>query len=169
MKLFNLALFDAAGSLDFRLCDRNRGDHRICRSAVDGAFDEQARQTIKVPALPLDEVLAPNVLEGAGPVGAKIVAQGAETHVVAGGHRVLARAAAAVIEIYPFGIDRLQGDLASLLKFCAGQFHWAAFNEGEDQSIPPWQPVGDITTAIAHRHEAAKRDASQYFHLFLKR
>jgi|FEC22Drversion2_1045045.scaffolds.fasta_scaffold01715_2 FkbM family methyltransferase len=169
VELFNLALFDLAGSLDFRLCDHNRGDHRICRSAADGAFGEQPCHTIKVPALPLDDVLAPDMLDGAGPIAVKIVTQGAETHVVAGGRRVLARAAAAIIEIYPYGIESLQGDLAGLLAFCDEQFRWAALNEGEDQSIPGWQPVGDIVGAIGPGYETAKRDSSQYFHLFLKR
>jgi len=114
-------------------------------------------------------VLAPGTLDGTGPIAVKIVTQGAETHVVAGGRSVLARAAAAVIEIYPYGIENLQGDLAGLLAFCDEQFRWAALNEGEDQSIPGWQPVADIIGAIGPCYETAKRDSSQYFHLFLKR
>jgi FkbM family methyltransferase len=169
VELFELALFDSAGSFEFRRSDRNKGDHHLSRDGANAPPGEREAPVIRVPTARLDDVLSPYLADGAGPLAAKIVAQGAETQIVAGGERVLSGAGAVLIEIYPYGIERLQGDLMRLLGFCSRHFSRAVLNTGEHDDVLTWMPVDDITTQLRDRYEAATRLPGEYFHLFLKK
>jgi FkbM family methyltransferase len=168
VQLFNLALFDSAGSLDFQLSGSNKGDHRLCRDRADGALGERQWPVIQVPTARLDDVLLP-CLDDAGSIAAKIVVQGAEAQIVAGGRDVLSCAGAMLVEVYPYGIERLRGDFEALLRFCAVHFTWGALNEGEHDSVLTWMPVQDVADHLRERYRQSSAKASEYFHLFLRK
>jgi FkbM family methyltransferase len=84
VQLFELALFDSVGNFDFRRSDRNKGDHHLSPDGSDAAPSENEAPVIRVPTARLDDVLSPYLADGAGPLAAKIVAQGAETQIVVG-------------------------------------------------------------------------------------
>ncbi len=169
VRLFDLAMFDSAGSLDFQLSDFNKGDHRLCRDQARGAVGEQRRQVIRVQTARLDDVLLPYLGDDEGQVAAKIVAQGAEAHIVAGGPFVLSRAGALLIEVYPYGIERLQGDIAALLCFCARHFTAGVLNSGERDDILDWKPVPVVADQLRDKYQKASGNQREYFHLFLIR
>jgi FkbM family methyltransferase len=169
VQLFNLALFDSAGILDFQLSSSNKGDHRLCRDQADGALGERRWPVIRVPTVRLDDVLPPYLGDDAGPIAAKLVVQGAEAHIVAGGRAVLSRAGALLVEVYPYGIERLQGDLADLLRFSEAHFNHGVLNTGEDDDVLTWVPVPNVVDQLRSHYPKAAEDASAYFHLFLRR
>jgi FkbM family methyltransferase len=165
--LFKLALFDSAGRLDFRRSVRDKGDHHLSRG--EEPADREAPSLIRVPTARLDDVLSPHLVERGAPLAAKIVAQGAETQIVAGGTGVLARAGALMIEVFPQGIERLQGDFRGLLRFCSDNFAWAALNTGEHDGICTWMRVDDIVPRLRDRYDAALGHSAVYHHLFLRK
>jgi FkbM family methyltransferase len=169
VQLFNLALFDSTGSLDFHLSVSNKGDHRLCRDPATGALGEQQWPVIRVPTARLDDVLPLYRSDDGGPLAAKIVAQGAEAQIVAGGHRVLSHAGAMVVEVYPYGIERLRGDFAGLLRFCTVHFTWGALTMGEHHSVLAWMPVQAVSKQLRDQYQRASGNAYEYFHLFLKK
>lgn len=169
VQLFNLALFDSAGSLDLQLSTSNKGDHRLLRRQADGMLGERRWPTIRVPTARLDDVLSACLGDDAGPIAAKIVVQGAEAHIVAGGRSVLSRAGAVLVEVYPYGIERLQGDFSALVRFCVDHFALGALNSGEQDNVLTWVPVRDATDQLRSLYGRASESAQQYFHLFLKR
>lgn len=169
VRLFDLALFDAAGILDLQLSESNKGDHRLHRDPADGVPGEQQRQVIRVPTARLDDVLLPCLGDDDAPLAAKIVAQGAETHIVAGGLSVLSRASALVIEVYPYAIERLDGNLSELLCFCTRQFASGALNSCEQDDVLDWRPVSVVANQLRDRYLTASRNECEYFHLFLRR
>jgi hypothetical protein len=70
-----------------------------------------------------------------------------------------------LIEIYPYGIQRLQGDLNRLLRFCSLHFTCGVLNTGEHDEVLTWVPVDGITTQLRD----ATRVPCEYYHLFLKK
>jgi len=169
VRLFELALFDRTGSCEFRRSGRNKGDHHLDPEATEGSSGEWQAAPINVPTARLDDVLLGYLASATGPIGAKIIAQGAETHIVCGGRLALSLAGAMLIEIYPYGIARMHGDLASLLRFCTEHFQFAALNSGEHDDVLAWMPVEAATRQLADRYETAVKIHSSYFHLFLKK
>jgi FkbM family methyltransferase len=102
-----IALSDSDGELALELSGDNLGDHRLrlVEQAPDnGAFGESHRQTIKVKALRLDEVVDGSQLQS--PVLAKIDVQGAELHVLKGSTGILKKIDVIVIEYWPYGLKR---------------------------------------------------------------
>ena len=164
--LFKLALFDSAGRLDLRRSAGNTGDHHRGRGAESA---ERDAPLIRVPTARLDDVLSRHLIDAAAPLAAKIVVEGAETQIVAGGRDVLSRAGALLIEIFPYGIERLHGDLAGLLRFCSDNFAWAALNSGEQDDICTWMRVDDIVARLHDRYAAAVGHPAVYHHLFLRK
>jgi len=169
VQLFNLALFDSTGSLDFQLSVSNKGDHRLCRDPATGALGERQWPVIRVPTARLDDLPPLSRSDDAGPLAVKIVAQGAEAQIVVGGHRVLSHAGAMVVEVYPYAIERLRGDLAALLRFCAVHFTWGALTMGEHHSLLAWMPVQAVADQLRDQYQRASVNAYEYFHLFLKK
>ncbi len=167
--LFELALFDRAGSCEFRRSGRNKGDHHLNPGAAEASSGEWQAAPIHVPTARLDDVLLCHLASATGPIGAKIIAQGAETHIVSGGRSTLSLADAMLIEIYPYGIERMGGDLASLLGFCTEHFRFAALNSGEHDDVLAWMPVEAAARQLADRYGTAMKSDSSYFHLFLKK
>jgi len=127
VRLFNLALLDEDGTVDFELSERNFGDHRV-RSvgrAASEVFREDQRRLIQVPSRRLDGLLTPADLPR--PVVAKIDAQGAEQQIYAGGCGILGSADVLVMEYWPYGIERMGGDTDRLVQAIEKDFRFGCF------------------------------------------
>ena len=110
----NQAVFRVKDVLTFELSDTNWGDHRIRIEGVGGeeAYNQSARQTIRVEAAPLDDLVA---ADATGPIAIKIDIQGAEIAAFQGGPRVLGDAAMMVSEFWPYAISRAGGSAEEFL------------------------------------------------------
>jgi FkbM family methyltransferase len=166
VELFSLALFDRRGRLPLQLSPTNQGDHRV-RVADDGPLGEAGWPVVQIDAERLDDVLAGRELRA--PLAAKIVAQGAEAHIVAGGRRILARVQAMVVEIYPYALRRMQADMDVLLGFMAEHFTGAAIIDGGSAAQPIWRPVDVVVDAIKSCMAPGAAAPSAYFHVFLRK
>jgi FkbM family methyltransferase len=166
VELFSLALFDRRTRLEFQLSPSNKGDHRVRSAAAEGDFAEQAWPVIGVDAERLDQVLRGRPL--AVPLAAKIIAQGAEPHIVAGGAETLGRAEALVIEIYPYALRRMGGDVEALLRFLGRQFREAAMIAGGTATAPVWHPAAAVVDALAELCAKSATSSAEYFHVFLR-
>jgi len=98
------AVSEVSGEVTMELSVDNHGDHRVRLTNTPGSYDEQARGTVSVPSVRLDDELrAQNV---------SLVwmdAQGHEAQVLAGAPNLLASAAPMVIEYWPYGLRRAEG------------------------------------------------------------
>lgn len=165
VQLLNLALFDRAGTLDFELSERNMGDHRVRLAATAGAFEEDQRAVIRVRAQPLDAVIDRSSLKR--PLAAKVIAQGAEAHIVGGGRAILSEAEAMVIEYYPYAMRRLQGDVAGLIDFVGRHFGSAALVAGGTDQPLAWTPPKAVSESMQALAEPDAATPYEYFHIFL--
>ena len=93
------AAWHEAAELEFEIAPANLGDHRVRTGAPDSdsAYGEAARETIAVPARPVDTLIDAGSL--AGPVLVKVDVQGAEGHALAGGAALFGRADIALLGI----------------------------------------------------------------------
>lgn len=122
------------GELNFELSDTNFGDHRVRTgppAAGGDKYGETGRTVIRVPANPLDRILADAPPEFAGPIElAWIDVQGYEAGVLRGGAALFSRGVPAVLEVWPYGLRRAG---TSDEEFCelAGRYwrHYYDFSE----------------------------------------
>lgn len=164
--LFSLALLDRSGRMLLQLSPANKGDHRV-RVAGAGSSIEAGWPVVQVDVERLDDVLAG--CDMPVPIAAKIVAQGSEAHIIAGGRRILAQASALLVEIYPYLLHRTQADMDALLDFMAGHFCHAAMIDGGSRATLAWEPVIDIADAIKAWMAPGVAQPSHYFHVFLRK
>ncbi len=167
VELLNLALFDRPGTLKFELSDRNMGDHRVHLDASKGAFEEDRRLTIMVKAERLDDVVRQRTLNG--PIAAKLIAQGAEAHIIEGGRSVFSAVEALVVEFYPYAMDRLHSDISWMIGFLGSHFASGAIVTGAATIEPAWQPIWMIVKKMRALAEPGAATAEQYFHVFLRK
>ena len=120
------AAWHEAVELEFEIAPANLGDHRVRTDAPDSdsAYGEAARETIAVPARPVDTLIDAGSL--AGPVLVKVDVQGAEGHALAGGAALFGRADIALLEYWPYGLRRLGTDPAALFAAAGRHFGYAA-------------------------------------------
>lgn len=138
------------GHLTLEVATENLGDHRIHPAAPAGEalYGEADRQTIDVPALPLDEVV--NVSLAADPVVIKMDIQGAEPLAFAGGQNLLNRAHLVLTEYWPYGLKRLGADLDNYHATLAGFFsHGALLREGDKAGEVDLQPIDVLIEQLA--------------------
>ncbi|MFQ5773868.1 MAG: FkbM family methyltransferase [Kiloniellaceae bacterium] len=128
--LYNLALFDRDGHLDFELSPDNLGDHRVRANgarAPSGEFGEHQREVIRVKAVTLDALT--DLRDLRGKLVAKMDTQGAEAHVFKGGAKVLSHADVIIFEFWPYGLARLGADLDFLYEFLGKNFRFGSIVE----------------------------------------
>lgn len=170
--LFNLALFDRRTIMTMGLAPRNSGDARIRPDRADGA-GELASRTVTVPAERLDDVLSLDRLQH--PIAAKIVTQGAEGRVLAGGERLLSEADAMVLEFDPALIRQIDQTIDVTTEFLARQFTTAAplrgpdFETGAAHHPLVWRPMAAMIEEMRHmmRHPAAP--GADYYYIYARR
>lgn len=149
LHLFNLALFDRDGEIEFELSLTNFGDHRV-RNRTSGSssvFREQQRTVISVPTQRLDDVVHASDLKH--PVVAKVDTQGAEDHIYRGGRAVLASTDVLIMEFWPYGIERMAGDPRELISNVSQDYSHACFLK--DRGVPApaaFRPIDEIATEM---------------------
>jgi|LNAP01.1.fsa_nt_gb FkbM family methyltransferase len=164
VRLFQLALSDRCGKSKLALSPTNKGDHRLvmgrCASTLRGAIS-----SVSVDVARLDDIVQGFDL----PLAAKLVAQGSEVHILAGGHNTLARAEALVFEFCPYLLAAAQPDWRFLYDFLRHHFVDAALIPGGCRTELSWRPmailVEDMQTLM--RNSMAMPEA--YFHIFVRK
>lgn len=102
-----VALSDQNGPVLFELSNSNFGDHRVrLGTGRTSAFREDTRATITVPALRLDDV---DGLELDRSTLLFMDVQGFEGQVLAGATRLLQTRPPVALELWPYGLDRVEG------------------------------------------------------------
>lgn len=102
-----MALGDATAQATLELAAANLGDHRVrvAGARTDGVFGEQHRATIRVPVARLDDVEVR--------IDRRTLlfmdVQGMEGHVLAGAANALQARPPLVLELWPYGLDRVGG------------------------------------------------------------
>jgi len=167
VQLFRLALFDHAGDLEFRLSPTNKGDHRIHVARQGGDLDDAAWPVIHVEAQRLDDIGIDR--QTVPPLAAKVIAQGSELHILAGGRNTLCRAEVLVLEFYPYLLAREEACWDFFHRFLGDNFADAALCPGERRTEPCWRPVADIIEELRQLMRTAAGRADLYFHVFLRK
>lgn len=169
---FNVALFDQQTTLDMTLAPRNSGDARIRPNAEPD--EEPGCETVRVRAERLDDVLTLDQLPR--PIAAKIVTQGAEGRVIAGGLSVLAEADALMFEFDPALIQDIDCNVTMITSFLARHFTMAARLRGPDSETGRvrdplfWRPIDSVIEAMHDMMErAATAPDPDYYYIYARR
>jgi FkbM family methyltransferase len=165
VRLFQLALSDRCGHLDLRLSPMNKGDHRLTGSR-DKVSDDDAWPVIRVDTKRLDDFVIGQMI--APPLAAKIVAQGSELHIIAGGRDTLCKAEALVVEFHPHLLAQAAPPWDSFYSFLSSNFARAALTVGGERSEPHWQGMAEVNARLQAIMRAAPH-ADVYFHVFLSK
>jgi FkbM family methyltransferase len=165
VRLFQLALFDRVGELEFRLSPTNKGNHRIRTAGHDGDSDDAGWPAIHVETRRLDDMAIDQ--QYAAPLAAKVIAQGSELHILAGGRSTLSKAEILLLEFCPYLLARAQGDWDFFYRFLRDNFARAALNAGGLRTEPSWHPVAEIIQSMRQLMRAEAAHADVYFHAFL--
>jgi FkbM family methyltransferase len=170
--LFNLALFDRRATMTMGLAPRNSGDARIRPDGAESAGELIAR-TVTVPAERLDDVLDLERLQR--PIAAKIVTQGAEARVLAGGQRVLGEADALVLEFDPALIGEIDQTIDVTTDFLARNFTTAAplrgpdFETGAQHHPLVWRPMGEMIDEMRTMMRHPSVPGGDYYYIYVRR
>jgi hypothetical protein len=126
---------------------------------------EDQRTTVKIDALPLDEIVGP--VEG--PLAVKIDTQGAEPFVIEGGQSTLKQAELVVMEFCPYMIGRMGGDPETIAAFIERNFRSASLAFQETDAAESFRPADEVASDLREL-AASKRDTlGYYFDVILKK
>jgi FkbM family methyltransferase len=157
--LRQIALFDRDATLTFGLSDDgNFGDHRI----VDGAAT--SRKTIEVQGTTLDSFME----ELTPPLAVKIDVQGAESKVIAGGKKTLAKTGFLVIEFSPFHIAMLDGDKEPIID-CLRSFEDIAITPGESDAELVYEDAKTACDRLERFFDEAKLEENAFKDIYARR
>ncbi|PYV27767.1 MAG: hypothetical protein DMG24_03875 [Acidobacteria bacterium] len=139
---FRHALSSAEGELRLELSPDNSGDHRIrCRNGP-GFFDEEKRQTLKVPATTLDRVFESHSGIHPDEVGLIWVdIEGHEGQFFEGARRVLSQHIPVVAEVWPYAIARSGLSLSQFGRILSELFTHFCLLPSRGRTK---QPIGEI-------------------------
>jgi FkbM family methyltransferase len=141
--LHNVALFDRSAELEFELSNNNAGDHRVrVLPTSKGAYAEDARETIRVRAARLDDLLPLESLRL--PIAVKIDTQGAEPQVIAGAQTILQKTTLLHMEFWPYGMRRTGGSIPDMLGFLCAHFEQAKLEFADMGGKASWVAAGQI-------------------------
>jgi len=172
IRLFNLALFDTEGEIEFELSPTNFGDHRV-RNRSSGSFSvfrEEQRSVISVPTRRLDDLIDAAALKH--PVVAKVDTQGAEGHIYRGGPQVFAATDVLFMEFWPYGIERMGGDSGGLIDSIARDYsHGCFLEERRVPSTAAFRTIEDVAAdmrqTLAHK-DITSADINTHDLVFVK-
>lgn len=130
---FPYALSSAEREAELELAPHNSGDNHLRDSQEYRAFDEDKRQTVKVPVRTLDQVFAnhPDLFrEKVSLIWLDI--QGHEGYFFQGARQLLSRGIPVASEFWPYGIKRAGMSLLDYSRIVAETFtHFYHFHHGE--------------------------------------
>ena len=167
VQIHAIALCDRDGDLTFELAPKASGDNRIrLGTESDDQLNEKARPTIRVPGRRLDAMLPQPIRR---PLGIKIDTQGAEPLVVSGGSAVFAQADLVSMEFWPYGLFRLDGDVAGLIAFCRDHYREGSASEEGDRehAAPEWRPMAEIADILA-QYSAHRSSPERYLNVLMR-
>lgn len=170
--LFNMALYDRRTMLEMGIAARNSGDARV-REGAAGVPAYEMPQVVTVAAERLDDVLSLDELPR--PIAAKIVTQGAEAKVLAGGLNVLGAADAIVLEFDPALIRQIDSDIQVTIDFLARNFSSAAplrgpdFETGEVHHPLVWRPMGAMIEEMHAMMQRVTIPGADYYYIYVRR
>jgi FkbM family methyltransferase len=148
VELHQVALFDKHATLLFGLADDgNSGDHRVVTRPSE-------RRTIEVKASPLDDLITRLPAR----VAAKVDVQGAEPFVIAGGQQTFAQVQAIAMEVSPYHITQLNGDIDIILDYLSG-FKRIAVVEGDSDGVPVFSAEKAAISSIRSFFNAGRQNA----------
>jgi FkbM family methyltransferase len=117
IETYAIALFSKKTTLQFELCSRNYGDHRVKphqASEFKEQYNEGDRQLISINAEKLDDVL--EVRQLASPIVLKVDIQGSEVQFFRGAEKSLDFVDYLIVEYWPYGILYCGDTLESFLE-----------------------------------------------------
>ena len=144
VELHQIALYHTRTSLALAIADGNIGDHRITTNGIPG------RNTVDVPALPLDDFLG----RISRPLAVKIDTQGAEPFIISGGEQVLAQADLVVMEFCPYLMRQLGGDLEIPIDLVT-KFEAVAVMRGGKSETPTYESPEKATAKLRGKLKTA--------------
>jgi len=167
VELFNAAVCDHTGVIDFELDVHNHGDHRIHAPGAPGRLDEHNRPVIKVKACRLDDVFDPTELKK--PLMVKVDTQGAEGQIFAGGETLLTACKEICLEYWPYSMQRFGADIDRMVDFIKRTWTTGSMVAGDaDQAPQHWQPIGEIAGQMHERWRLADAEPFSYHEIYLK-
>lgn len=155
--LLEKAAFSSRATLQFELSPTNLGDHRIRRTETEGLLNEHLRRIIEVEADRLDDLVPKLTL----PLAVKIDAEGAEPFIFAGGTKTLSQAGLLIVEIWPYGIDRMGGTVEPIGSLLENNFGSVCFSRTDVGKSPDILPAGAVSAKL---DEAMLRKSDPGFH-----
>jgi FkbM family methyltransferase len=162
--LKRVAAFSRHDTVSFEICHRNFGDHRIRLHNAPGKMDEHKRETIKVDAIPLDEV-APN---NSGPLALKLDTEGAEPFVVTGGRNTLRRADLIAMEFWPYAMDRMGADPEEIFSLIESNFNTISYF-GKNGTFSTLGSAAKAIETLRHTFQIHKGEPSLCLDLLIAR
>ncbi len=155
--LHNMALFNEKGELTFELSQSNHGDHRVRvgnNTESSSLYNESSRRTISVPGDRLDKVL--NVSDLKKPLAIKIDTQGAEHNIYLGGRNIIASADIVFMEYWPYGINRMGGNVSNLLDMISEDFSYGLIYEDKEEiNLSKLVPIADLIKQLKQKETSA--------------
>jgi hypothetical protein len=112
------------------------------------------RRTIEVKASPLDDLITRLPAR----VAAKVDVQGAEPFVIAGGQQTFAQVQAIAMEVSPYHITQLNGDIDIILDYLSG-FKRIAVVEGDSDGVPVFSAEKAAISSIRSFFNAGRQNA----------
>jgi FkbM family methyltransferase len=165
--LYDLALLDRRGTVAVELSATNSGDHHVEDNRSKRDETTGHHPSILVSAARLNDVIAPEEL--VPPVVVKLIAQGAEARIIAGGEATLRRAELMILLFYPYGLARMGSDASDLCRFIVSHFQSGAAWHGEAEHLAVWLPIGTIAEMAEALSEVASQSPTDYLFLALRR
>ena len=160
VSIYELALLDRKCTVELEHSPDNHGDHRVrvgdASQASDRAlFRENERETAKVPATTLDDLLNAETL--AKPIVIKIDVQGAEAHVIQGGSTLLKSTDILIFEFWPYGLRRAHANVPQMFDQLKAVFREGALFEEKDGTPrcleAEGRPLRSIDLILADLHK----------------
>ena len=165
VELFNKAVGDRTGAVEFERDVHNPGDHRI-HVAGDGFLMEATRPVITVSACRLDDAFDLATLRR--PIVVKMDTQGSEGLIFAGGERLLAESALVFFEYWPYSMRRFDTDIEALTRFIGRMFSSGSVVPGDQDVAPTWQPIDQVLGTM-RKHWRQTDEPFLYHEVYLRK
>jgi FkbM family methyltransferase len=159
------AVFARRDTLLLEVAPDNLGDNRLRLTEQAGKDGEERWSTVRVEALPLDDLLQ----DGDGPMAIKIDTQGSEPFVFEGGTRALDRAQLLICEWSPYLLARLGGQVDRVTTYLARSFDQVALAHGEDGNLAKPEPVHVAVERLLAMADDSRNDPSVYVDIIAHR
>jgi FkbM family methyltransferase len=167
VQLFNLAVYDRTGTIEFEIDVHNHGDHRVHVAGRAGLLMEASRPVIAVQSTRLDDLFDIATLKR--PLVVKMDTQGSEGQIFAGGERLLAESTLIFFEYWPYSMRRFSADIDALTKFIERTFPTGSIVPGDQDAPPNWQSIDQVIKTMHERWRLAEAEPFVYHEIYLRK